>query len=234
MDEDIQDRVDAYLRGEMNNESRIEFERELESNEALAKTYRETKAISNAIADRMEKLNMMALWDKEEEIKQQQIRRRDNIRRWTIGMSAVACIAVGFFAIRPMFVATSSSPTSEFIMPNFENEVYYRGGDSSMEILDSLIAVKEYDTALIYADSLISKFSDELKEYQVMDTLTEKDEANKEFYEEGLDDLEWRRANLLIALGKSNEAKECLKRIVGNNGYYNVQADSLLRTLLVK
>lgn len=91
-----QERVDAYLRGEMDNEARVQFERELKSDEALAQVYRETRAISDAIADRKNKLDMMARWEKEEEFREKLIRRRNNIRRWTIGMSAAACIAVGF------------------------------------------------------------------------------------------------------------------------------------------
>lgn len=231
MYKDNQDRVDAYLRGEMDEKTRIEFEQELESNEALLKAYRETKAISDAIANRNEKLNMMARWDKEEEMRQQLIRRRNNIRRWTIGISAAACIAVCFFAIRPMFVMTSSSPASDFVMPNFGNEVYYRGGDSSIEILDSLITVKDYNKALVYADSLIQEYNNELMSHEVKDSLTEKDEYNKENGEETLVGLEWRKVNLLVALCKNEEAKDCLKHIVAADGFYKEQADSLLKTL---
>ncbi len=168
-----QERVDAYLRGEMDNEARVQFERELKFDEALAQVYRETKAISDAIADRKEKLDMMARWDKEE-IREQLIRRRNNIRRWTIGMSVAACIAVGFFTILPMFMTTSST-TTDFIMPNFGNEVYYRSGDSSIELLDSIINIKDYELALGRVDSLLIDFNNELKQYEGKNSLTEKE-----------------------------------------------------------
>lgn len=224
-----QERVDAYLRGEMENEARIQFEKELKSNESLAKVYRETKAISDAISDRKEKLDIMARWDKEE-IREQLIRRRNSIRRWTIGMSAAACIAVGFFAVRPMFM-TTSSPSSDFTMPNFGNEVYYRGGDSSMELLDSIINDKDYEYALVRVDSLLFDYNYELKQYERKDSLTEKEEYELEECKDGLEELDWRRANLLIALGKTEEAKECLKRMIDSGGYYQEPADSLLQTL---
>jgi len=225
-----QERVDAYLRGEMDNKARIQFEKELKSDEALAQVYRETRAIFDAIADRKEKLDMMARWNKEEEIKEQLIRRRNNIRRWTIGMSAAACVAVGFFAVRPMFM-TSSSPTSDFTMPNFRSEVYYRGGDSSMELLDSIINAKDYELALVRVDSLLLDYNNELKQYERKDSLTEKEEYELEACKESLDELNWRRANLLIALGKTEKAKECLKRMVDSDSYYQEPADSLLQTL---
>lgn len=230
MYKDNQDRVDAYLRGEMDNEARIQFERDLKSDESLAQVYRETKAISDAIADRKEKLDMMAYWDKEEEIREQLSRRRNNIRRWTIGMSAAACIAIGFFAIRPMF-RTTSSPTSDFTMPNFGNEIYYRGGDSSMELLDSIISAKDYEHALVRVDSLLLDYNNELTQYEGKDSLTEKEEYELEACKESLDELYWRQANLLMALGKTEEAKECLKSMVDSGGYHQEPADSLLRTL---
>ncbi|MCM1141409.1 MAG: hypothetical protein NC453_22805 [Muribaculum sp.] len=233
MYKDNQERVDAYLRGEMDNQARIQFEKELKSDDSLAKVYRETKAISDAIADRKKKLDMMVRWNKEEEIRAQLISRRNNIRRWTIGMSAAACIAVGFFAVRPMFI-TTSSPTSDFAMPNFGNEVYYRGGDSSMELLDSLINVKDYEQALVRVDSLLLDYNSELKQYDGKDSLTEKEEYEKAACKEGLEELNWRRANLLIALGKTEEAKDCLQRIVNGKGYYAEQADSLLKMSLLK
>lgn len=231
MYKDNQDRVDAYLRGEMDSDVRIQFERDLKSDVELAKVYRETKAISDAIADRKEKLNMMDRWDKEEDISQRLIRRRNNIRRWTIGMSAAACIAIGFFAIRPMFLTTAYSPTSDFVMPNFGNETYYRGGDSSMELLDSLINSKNYESALVRVDSLILEYNNEMTQYEGKDSLNEKDEYELEACKEVLDELNWRRANLLIALGKIEEAQEYLKRIMTGNGCYAEPADSLLHTL---
>lgn len=228
MYKDNQDRVDACLRGEMDSESRIQFEKDLKSDEILSKVYRETKAISEAIADRKKKLDMMACWDKEEEISHRLNHRRNTIRRWSIGVSAAACIAVGFFTIRPMFITTSSAPDSDFVLPNFGNEVYHRGGDSSMEILDSLILVKNYETALVYADSIINEYNNELSIYEVKDSLTEKEAYNKEIWEYDLEDLEWRKANLLIALGKTNDARKCLNKIITSDSFYKEQADSLL------
>lgn len=232
MYQENQDRVDSYLRGKMDKESLIQFESDLTSNQALAQIYRETKAISDAIADRKEKLNIMARWDKEEKIKERLIRRRNKARRWTIGMSAAACIATGLFAIRPRVFTASHSSTQEFAMPIFGNDAYYRGGDSSMELLDSIINAKDYDYALVSVDSLIYDYNNELRHYEEKDLLTTKEEYEMEVCRDGLEELNWRRANLLIALSKTEEAKECLKRIVNGNGFYADPADSLIQTLI--
>lgn len=125
----------------------------------------------------------------------------------------------------------TSSPTSDFTMPNFGSEVYYRGGDSSMELLDSLINAKDYEQALVRVDSLLLDYNNELKQYEGKDSLTEKEEYELDACKEGLDELNWRRANLLIALGKTEEAKECLNLMVDSSSYYQEPADSLMRTL---
>ncbi len=88
--------------------------------------------------------------------------RRMLIRRCTIGFSAVACLAVGFFAVRSMFLTTSSVPGDNCSMPNLSQEAYYRSGDSSLECLDSLIIDRNYDKALTFADSLINESKLEL------------------------------------------------------------------------
>lgn len=227
---DNQDRIDAYLRGEMDNESRVQFERDLKSDEELAQVYRVTKAITNAIADRKEKLSMMARWDKEEEIKERLIRRRNSIRRWSIGMGAAACIAVVFFALLPLLLPPSASK-SNFVPPTPGNDVYYRGDDSNIDVIDSLFYVEDYEQALMLVDSLLLDYDKESKLCEMKDSLTEKEEYRLEACKGGLDELNWRRANILIALGKTEEAKECLRDLVDSGGNYQEQADNLLQTL---
>lgn len=234
MYKDNQERVDAYLRGEMDAEQKIQFEIDLETDSSLRIYYLQTKAITNALVDSKTKLNQMARWDKEEEIRLRFVSRRKNIRRWTIGMSAAACIAVGFFAIRPMFMTTSFAPGYDYAMPNFGSEVYSRGNDSSMEYLDSLISVKDYEKALACVDSLLFDYREELEQYETMDSLNEKETYNKQICEDNLSELEWRLANLLIALGKTDEAKDALKSISLRDNEYIQQADSLLNNISTK
>lgn len=227
---DNQDRIDAYLLGRMDNNDRIQFEKDLDADEMLLKEYISTKAIAGAVTDRREKLNMMARWDKEEKLSKQLASRKTRIRRLCVGLGATACVAVAFFAARPLFM-TTSNPGYNFVMPNFGNNEYYRGGNNSIEYLDSLINSGDYENALAKVDSLIFQYQNELKRFDSMGSLSEKDEYSMELCQDELQDLEWRRANLLLALDKMNDARECLKGIVAKGGIYEAQADSLLNIL---
>lgn len=227
---DNQDRIDAYLLGRMDNNDRIQFEKDLDADEMLLKEYISTKAIAGAVTDRREKLNMMARWDKEEKLSQQLASRKTRIHRLCVGLGATACVAVAFFAARPLFMTTSGNGYN-FVMPNFGNNEYYRGGNNPVEYLDSLINSGDYENALAKADYLILQYQNELKHFDSMGSLSEKDEYNMELCQDELNDLEWRRANLLLASDKMNDARECLKGIVAQGGIYKAQADSLLNIL---
>lgn len=231
MYKDNQDRIDAYLRGEMTSEERFEFEKDKDTNMALRQEYLETKAIADALADRKEKLDMMAHWDMEEELRLKILHRRMLIRRWTIGFSAAACLAIGFFAVRPMFLTTTSVPGNNFVMPDFSQETYYRGGNSDIEMLDSVISSRDYAKALALSNSLINENRLEIAQYEQKDSLTVKDSYRKLQYENNLYDLEWRRINLLLALNQKEEAMSILKEFIYKDGAYKTEADSILKTL---
>lgn len=65
MYKDNQNRIDAYLRGEMNIEQKQLFENELADNEELREDYLLTKSIVNALRDRKEKLDLIKQWSRE-------------------------------------------------------------------------------------------------------------------------------------------------------------------------
>ncbi len=202
MHKDSQERIDAYLRGEMSRDERTAFEADLKTDAALWREYMETKAIVEAIADRKSKLDRMAQWDAEQQMRARQVHRRTLIRRWTVGVSAAACLAIGFWAVRPTLFTPSTSPGTESAMPDFGNGEIYRGGDSSFEVLDSIIMDKDYERALEYTDSLIRDYTEALKQYAGKDTLTEKEAYKEEQCQDRLTDLHRRRTSLLKKLKK--------------------------------
>lgn len=242
MYKDNQERVDAYLRGEMDNETRIQFENELTINDALRQEYNSTKAIVDAIVDRRKKLNMMAFWDKEEETRQNAIKRRITIRRWTIGLSAAACIIVGFFYIKP-FIYHSHS----YEMPYFSHVNYSFGDDSGIEVLDSMINSGDYSNALAFAELLghenrqrIQNIKDShinnSNEYDIIkygnaDSILYNENIRIEQYEELLYNIEWRRINLILSLGRKEECIDALKEFSNKDGIYQSDAKSLLKKL---
>lgn len=232
MYKDNQERVDAYLRGEMDEADQIKFEDDLNTDLSLRHDYEETKAISNALADRKQKLELMSKWDAEEQIQNKVLRHRLIVKRWTIGMSAAACLAVGFFAIKPMFISHTSE--GNYAMPDFGTTAVYRGGDNSLAEVDSLINVKDYDIALSRIDALISGCKDNISTLELTDSVTEKDAYRLKEYEQDLYQMEWRRINLLLATDNEQDGKQALEAFTQKSGEYSHQADSLLRTLTNK
>ncbi len=228
MNEDMQNRIDDYIRGRLTEDERIEFEADLNKDESLRKAYLETKAIADAIADREEKLMRMRQWDKEAKIAESAENRGNNKRGWIIGLSAVACVAVLFIAVRG-FIGKPSHDT-EFVMPDFSQSVYYRGGND-MAYLDSLINSEAYTPALNQADSILLAERDEISVLTMKDSLSEKENYKLLQHNELVDELEWRKANLLIALKRVEEGRDLLRIIAAKEGVHKAEADSLLKVL---
>lgn len=248
MYKDNQERIDAYLRGEMTADQRHLFESEMEVNEELRNEYWLTKAIVNAIADRQEKLKFMRRWSEEDEMEEPYMaaacaaaeRRIDQkvaainpkfrILRWVYGIGAAACIAVGIFAVKSIFFA--SAPTDgNYMMPDFGTEAIYRAGNSDISSVDSLIAGKQYALALSSVDSFINETNEYLKGYEETDSMTERDRYKIELNKGYLYELEWRKIHLLLALNKKDDAMRRLIRFSPQEGAYKTKADSLLETL---
>lgn len=253
MNKDNQERVDAYLRGEMNAKERAQFESDIKNDPALHGVYLETKAIADALADRQEKLSLMARWDEEENLKIKAEGRRWRMRRWAIGLSAAACIAAGFMIFKPLYyydrqdaigsVSLQKSANVNHRMPEFtetEEPVYYSfssrdeglpGADASLKLLDSMISSRQYEDALTIADSMISGANSDLDSYECLDSLPERDQQKILKIEAYIEDLEWRKANMLLAMREMEEAASLLKEIASKDGHYSVQADSLLNVI---
>lgn len=245
-----QDRIDAYLRDEMSQEEGSRFESDLQVDADLHNDFLATTAIAKALADRKEKIDSMTCWDAEEEIRRNIERRRRMIRWWVGGMGAVACLVIVFFTGRHFFIPHSqysstnysSSPTfassssssltpltpvssgPDFSVPTFSTEADYPGVNNVMVYIDSLIEAKDYEEAIVCVDSLIPIYDKGLQQA----SSTERYGQN---CKDTLEGLEWRRTNLLIVLGKTSEAKTCLKRIIERKGFYAEQAKSIMKTL---
>ena len=102
MDNNFQDRIDEYLLygDAMSEEAKAQFLKEIEEDEEKRELYEFTKNVKQAMISRGEKLKAMTEFQKE--IK--------NGRRktWLWISSIAAILVVGFFAINPLLVETSS------------------------------------------------------------------------------------------------------------------------------
>lgn len=102
MDNNFQDRIDEYLLhgNKMSEEAKSQFLKEIEEDSEKKEQYELTKNVRNAMVSRGEKLKAMTEFQKE--------MKRSNRKCWLWISSIAAILVVGFFAINPLLVETSS------------------------------------------------------------------------------------------------------------------------------
>ena len=102
MDNNFQDRIDEYLLygDSLSEEAKAQFQTEIEEDEEKRELYEFTKNVKQAMISRGEKLKAMTEFQKE--------MKRSNRKTWLWISSIAAILVVGFFAINPLLVETSS------------------------------------------------------------------------------------------------------------------------------
>lgn len=102
MDNNFQDKIDEYLlHGDsLSEEDKAQFLKEIEEDEEKRELYEFTKNVKQAMVSRGEKLKAMTEFQKE--------MKRSNRKSWLWISSIAAILVVGFFAINPLLVETSS------------------------------------------------------------------------------------------------------------------------------
>ena len=102
MDNNFQDRIDEYLlHGDsLSEEAKAQFLKEIEEDAEKKEQYEFTKNVKQVMISRGEKLKAMTEFQKE--------MKRSNRKTWLWISSIAAILVVGFFAINPLLVETSS------------------------------------------------------------------------------------------------------------------------------
>ena len=102
MDNNFQDRIDEYLlHGDsLSEEAKAQFLKEIEEDEEKREQYEFTKNVKQVMISRGEKLKAMTEFQKE--------MKHSNRKTWLWISSIAAILVVGFFAINPLLVETSS------------------------------------------------------------------------------------------------------------------------------
>ena len=102
MNYNFQDRIDEYLLygDTMSEEDKAQFLKEIEEDAEKKEQYEFTKNVKQAMVSRGEKLKAMTEFQKE--------MKRSNRKSWLWISSIAAILVVGFFAINPLLVETSS------------------------------------------------------------------------------------------------------------------------------
>ena len=103
MDNNFQDRIDEYLlHGDsLSEEAKAQFLKEIEEDEEKREQYEFTKNVKQAMISRGEKLKAMTEFQKE-------MKSHHHRKTWLWISSIAAILVVGFFAINPLLVETSS------------------------------------------------------------------------------------------------------------------------------
>lgn len=99
----FQDRIDEYLlhSDTMSEEGKAQFLKEIEEDAEKQEQYEFTKNVKQAIVSRGEKLKAMTEFQKE-------MKSHHHRKTWLWISSIAAILIVGFFAINPLLVETSS------------------------------------------------------------------------------------------------------------------------------
>ena len=103
MDNNFQDRIDEYLlhSDTMSEEDKAQFLKEIEDDVEKREQYEFTKNVKQVIVSRGEKLKAMTEFQKE-------MKSHHHRKTWLWISSIAAILVVGFFAINPLLVETSS------------------------------------------------------------------------------------------------------------------------------
>ena len=128
MNNNFQDRIDEYLlHGDaMSEEDKAQFLKEIEEDEEKRELYEFTKNVKQAMVSRGEKLKAMTEFQKE--------MKRSNRKSWLWISSIAAILVVGFFAINPLLVETSSHDN----MRGDENDVFEMTAPADSVATDSI------------------------------------------------------------------------------------------------
>ena len=124
----FQDRIDEYLlHGDaMSEEDKAQFLKEIEEDAEKKEQYEFTKNVKQAMVSRGEKLKAMTEFQKE--------MKRSNRKSWLWISSIAAILVVGFFAINPLLVETSSHDN----MRGDENDVFEMTAPADSVATDSI------------------------------------------------------------------------------------------------
>lgn len=103
MDNNFQDRIDEYLlhSDTMSEEDKAQFLKEIEDDVEKREQYEFTKNVKQVMVSRGEKLKAMTEFQKE-------MKSHHHRKTWLWISSIAALLVVGFFAINPLLVETSS------------------------------------------------------------------------------------------------------------------------------
>lgn len=214
MKEETLDRIDRYLRGEMTDSEKKDFENLLAEDDTLRQRVELMRDIIDAVETRAMKEHLT-------EMNKTQHKRRKFYRIGSIVAALAACLLLAVFFLR---VGNDNVPVPVF--SPFIYETPERGGTYSRDIVKML---KEglYDEALFLIDSLETAYKSEDSLVLTKEIKTEEDIYIHESDSIALYHLGWLRVQALTGKKKYREVRDALERYRILEGDYRDKADSL-------
>lgn len=203
MDNNTQDRIDAYIRGEMNASERASFSKDLSQDIELRKDYEFTRNVANSISDRERKKRQIREWNR---------KGVKTFYMYSTIMSIAAMLVVGFFIFRN--IPSDNATTLYTESSSKSSESYYAFAE-----ICQLIDNQDYGVALKYIEEIESKDN--------IITLDSIPTAYTISLSERTYELKWFKAQALLGLKRIEEARTILKDISSSNSRYKEKADSL-------
>lgn len=209
MDNIMQDRIDSYIRGEMTAAERSMFASELASDPELRKEFELTRKIANSISDRAKKKELIQAWKEKKSS-------HKTMYMFSAITSIAAMLVVGFFLFRN---------TPEGFTPNTIGNVASSNRYTTYSEICLLIEKEDYASALAYIEKAESASinTDASTGNHVM--------ANNDSISTNLYELKWLKAQVLVELDRTNEAKSILREIKNVEGKFHDEIDTLLNKL---
>jgi len=202
MNYNTQDRIDAYIRGELNASERASFSKDLSQDIELRKDYEFTRNVANFISDRERKKQQIREWNR---------KNNKTVYTYSTILSIAAMLVVGFFIFHYI---PSDNATTLSEMSSRSSESYCAFAE-----IGHMIDDQDYGVALKYIEEI------ENKECKIsLDSIST---ANSISISERTYELKWFKAQALLGLKRIEEARTLLKDISSSNSRYKEKADSL-------
>lgn len=151
--------------------------------------------------------------------------RRRRIRLAVTSAAAAIALLAGLSAW--LFI---SKPPTDLPSPD-TSTIIYRSADNGIPEIDSMITSDKYASALEKVNQLCARYDSDLNSLKAVESPTEEQAYEQALTEEIIYNLGWRKINLLIALGRDDEAVPLIRDYRFKIGPHQNDAHELSRKL---
>lgn len=223
MEEKYHDQIDRYVRNEMTQEEKVNFEQQMVNDENLQHEVDLTCRIMNSFSDRQDKLRITS---------ELMHKKRNKTIPMVSFFSIAACVAIGFFVWYDTDNNIGNDASTLTAMVKDENKISVDSKEKAVEKVQQAIR-KGNDKAVVEAvdemerDCLIPDINN-VKEMKLMSNRASEvnDSINIDPYE-----LYWIKINSLLNLGDTLSAKKILVDYLEIEGRHKTEAENLIKRI---